>query len=63
MTAPTQFHTSWRKSSYSGNDSNCVEIAYGDAMVGVRDSKNPEAGQLELSGDAFRSFVIYLKAN
>ncbi|SER04983.1 protein of unknown function [Lentzea xinjiangensis] len=30
--------TRWRKSSYSGSDTNCVEVGRG---VGVRDSKSP----------------------
>ncbi|MCR3754310.1 DUF397 domain-containing protein [Lentzea californiensis] len=30
--------TRWRKSSYSANDGNCVEVGRG---VGVRDSKAP----------------------
>jgi hypothetical protein len=32
----------WRKSSYSGSDHNCVELATG----AVRDSKNPEGPML-----------------
>jgi hypothetical protein len=30
--------TSWRKSSYSGSDTNCVEVGRG---AGIRDSKSP----------------------
>jgi uncharacterized protein DUF397 len=31
----------WRKSSYSGEgESNCVEVAFPDQAVAVRDSKN-----------------------
>ena len=30
--------TRWRKSSYSANDGNCVEVGPG---VGIRDSKAP----------------------
>jgi hypothetical protein len=37
---------SWRKSSRStstGADGNCVEIAFAGPAVAVRDSKNPDA--------------------
>jgi hypothetical protein len=29
MPVPIEFHTTWRKSSFSGGDANCVEIAFG----------------------------------
>lgn len=35
----------WRKSSHSGSESNCVELAYPGA---IRDSKNPEGGRLDV---------------
>lgn len=36
MTAPVR----WRKSSRSGQEGNCVELAH--TLVGVRDTKNPD---------------------
>jgi hypothetical protein len=32
--------TNWHKSNQS-DDGGCVEIAYANGMIGVRDSKNP----------------------
>ncbi|HVK20165.1 MAG TPA: DUF397 domain-containing protein [Actinokineospora sp.] len=34
-------HAEWRKSSRSGPDSECVEVAFVGEVVGVRDSKCP----------------------
>lgn len=31
----------WRKSSYSGTQSDCVELAWRQGQLAVRDSKNP----------------------
>jgi hypothetical protein len=40
----------WRKSSYSTETADCVEIANlaGSRTVGIRDSKNPTGGHLSL---------------
>lgn len=45
----------WRKSSYSGDETNkaqCVELADLTATVGVRDSKAPDADGLAVSRTA-----------
>ncbi|MGW4060588.1 DUF397 domain-containing protein [Amycolatopsis sp. NPDC004747] len=44
----------WRKSSYSGENYSCVEVALGP-VVGVRDTKARQAGQLTVSARAWRS--------
>ncbi|MEU6038841.1 DUF397 domain-containing protein [Actinomadura sp. NPDC047616] len=54
----------WRKSTYSGTSGNCVELAAlpQDAKIGLRDSKNPNAGRLELVPAAVRELVRRIKA-
>ncbi|WP_020669323.1 DUF397 domain-containing protein [Amycolatopsis nigrescens] len=49
--------TRWRKSSFSGSNeySSCVEVAFLERAVAVRDSKDPAAGALLLSAAAWRS--------
>ncbi|MEV6239685.1 DUF397 domain-containing protein [Lentzea sp. NPDC051838] len=47
----------WRKSTRSGNASNCVEVANG---VGVRDSKAP-AAHVEVGAAAWTSFLSTVK--
>lgn len=51
----------WRKSSYSGAESNCVEVAFPDTVVGLRDSKNPDAGHLTVSRTAFAELIDRIK--
>jgi hypothetical protein len=38
----------WRKSSYSGNEGNCVELAHTATGGAIRDSKNPADGHLRV---------------
>jgi hypothetical protein len=54
----------WRKSSHSGgvNDSACVEVARLSAAVGIRDSKDPGAGHLSLTGRQFVQLTAQIKA-
>ncbi|MFV2179236.1 DUF397 domain-containing protein [Actinomadura sp. LOL_016] len=58
MTRPT----TWRKSSHSGTEGNCVEVAKLTSLVGVRDSKNLEGGHLVLDRAAVRTLVRRAKA-
>lgn len=41
----------WKKSSYSGNSGNCVEVADLGTAVAVRDSKDPEGPVLVVTRD------------
>lgn len=56
------YPTTWRKSSYSINGSNCIELAdAGDAVV-VRDSKHPDSGHLTLTRAELAAFIAGIKA-
>ncbi|MCP2259255.1 protein of unknown function (DUF397) [Streptoalloteichus tenebrarius] len=55
--------SNWRKSSRSdskGND--CVEVAGGNELAAVRDSKNPSGPALVFAPAAFAAFVHSVKA-
>jgi len=48
----------WHKSSYSGQDGNCVEVAHNLlGLVAVRDSKEPDGPKLVVSREAWRAFI------
>jgi len=47
----------WRKSSYSGNSGNCVEVANLGHAVAVRDSKNLEGSVLVVTPSEWRAFL------
>ncbi|GAA4413646.1 DUF397 domain-containing protein [Actinokineospora soli] len=65
--------TRWRKSSFSGTNGDCVEVAWhrssfsgtnGNCVevahtdpIAVRDSKNPTGGQLRLQPTAWAGFL------
>ena len=48
----------WHKSSYSGQDGNCVEVTRNlPGLVAVRDSKEPDGATLVVSREAWRAFI------
>jgi Domain of unknown function (DUF397) len=54
----------WRKSSYSGNGGDCVEVADDHANhLTVRDSKNPEGVKLAFTTASWRAFTVMMKAS
>lgn len=73
MTYLEYSRTPWRKSSYSGNGGNCVEIAVtGDTSVAthkadadklylMRDSKNPDGPALAFTEAEWDAFVAGVK--
>lgn len=56
MTA-SQDSDQWRKTSYSSEQTNCVEIALGSETARVRDTKAREVGHLEVSPQAWQSLA------
>lgn len=53
----------WVKSTYSGdNNADCVEVARGSNLVGVRDSKNPDGAKLRLETAGARGLFAEIKA-
>lgn len=56
-------YTKWHKSSRSGGDDNCVEVAVGDAgTVGVRDTKDRSGPILEFTSTAWNSLLTKIRA-
>lgn len=55
MTRAEHRTLTWRKSTYSNNVDDCVEVARTLDDTMIRDSKNPDAGALRFSAAAWRT--------
>ena len=53
--------SNWRKSSYSGDQGNCVEVADRDNRVMVRDTKNRAGAMLRFTPAVWRAFTVQVK--
>lgn len=55
-------HASWRKSSFSNDGGNCVEVApLKSGYIAVRDSKDPRGPVLLFTGPEFKAFTAGVK--
>ena len=54
----------WRKSRYSRPDKdNCVEVGPMPGAVGIRDTKNPDAGAHFVRPSTFRALINAVKSD
>ncbi|ASU81128.1 DUF397 domain-containing protein [Actinopolyspora erythraea] len=53
----------WRRSSHSGGNGNCVEVAPVECGAAVRDLKEPAAGVLVVNSRQWTDFLAALRAS
>ncbi|MFF5633631.1 DUF397 domain-containing protein [Streptomyces sp. NPDC012825] len=51
----------WHKSTYSGDNDNCVEVADNLPLVHVRDTKNHARGELTATPAAWSAFTAFAR--
>lgn len=51
----------WRKSSFSGEQTNCVEFRRTGDGVQVRNSKRPDAGTIDYTTSEWQAFIAGVK--
>ncbi|MCX4859840.1 DUF397 domain-containing protein [Streptomyces canus] len=53
----------WKKSTYSGDSSNCLEIAATPGAIHVRDSKTTGSPHLVFPSSAWVAFISHTPSN
>ncbi|MFE6283124.1 DUF397 domain-containing protein [Streptomyces sp. NPDC057877] len=53
----------WQRSSYSGDGSNCVEIATASTTIHIRDSKHPQGPHLGITRTTWTPFIQYVTSD
>lgn len=53
----TEESRAWRKSSFSSQDTNCVEVAVDARHARVRDTKARQQGHIEVSPQAWQALL------
>ena len=62
MTAAASSRAAWRKSSHSGANGDCVEVARpAPGLIAVRDSKDPGGPRLALTPRQWTTFTTIVK--
>ena len=54
---PDLSHAEWHTSSLSGSSGQCVQVAFLDKGIAVRDSKNPNGPALVFESAVFAAFL------
>jgi hypothetical protein len=52
----------WRKSSASMSNGQCAEVGQGGAVVGVRDSRDPDGAVLAFPAQTWAAFLVRLRS-
>ncbi|MFC7793258.1 DUF397 domain-containing protein [Streptomyces cinereoruber] len=53
----------WHKSTYSGDNDNCVEVADNLPLVHVRDTKDHARGELTATPAAWSAFTAFARTH
>ena len=53
----------WRKSSHSNGGGECVEVAFADGRVSLRDSKSPDTGMIRVPAAAMAALLHTLTSD